>query len=106
MQIPGHKNRFAALDLSSVLGADLLAPLVRDDLPFQGGVDDNALSGKYLEQAEALWAVAVGASHARFVVGGSTQGNVGALSTVAQPDHVIVVDRTSHRSAHASLIIT
>lgn len=105
LQIPGHKNRFA-IDPASALGADLLAPLVRDDVPYQGGVDDNALSNKFLEQAEALWAHAVGASHARFVVGGSTQGNVGALSTVAHPDRVIVVDRTSHRSAHASLIIT
>lgn len=110
LQIPGHKNRYAdplpGEDPADVLGSDLLRPLVRDDIPLQGGVDDNAMSGRYLEEAEELWAQAVGADHARFVVGGSSQGNMGALSTVAHPDRLIAVDRTSHRSVHAGLIIS
>ena len=84
LQIPGHKNRYATGE--DVLGADLLAELVRDDIPLQGGVDDNAFSNRYLEQAEDLWAAAVGSDHVRFLVGGSSQGNIAALSTVGHPD--------------------
>ena len=86
LQGPGHKGRFAdgRDDLGSdnlpsdVFGSDLLGDLVRDDLPMQGGADDNAYTGGYLEQAEALWASAVGGDHARFLVGGSTQGRAHA----------------------------
>ena len=41
------------------------------------GVDDTEL-GMVLEQAEELWAAAVGADHCRFLVGGSSQGEVSA----------------------------
>ena len=66
--------------------ADLVGDTVRDDVPLQGGVDDNAYSHKYLEQAEALWAAAVGADHSRFLVGGSSQGNIAALATVGDQE--------------------
>lgn len=104
LQIPGHKNRYATGE--DVLGADLLAELVRDDIPLQGGVDDNAFSNRYLEQAEDLWAAAVGSDHVRFLVGGSSQGNIAALSTVGHPDRPVAVDRTSHRSTQSALVIT
>ena len=104
MQIPGHKNRFAGDDLA--FGADLLRDLVRDDIALQGGVDDNAFSNRYLEQAESLWSAAVGAAHCRFLVGGSSQGNIAALSTVCLPDRPVAVDRTSHRSTQSALVIS
>jgi arginine decarboxylase len=104
MQVPGHKMQFA-LD-GNGLGADLLAELVRDDVPLQGGVDDNAYSNRYLEQAEELWALAVRADHARFLVGGSSQGNIAALSAVGRPGRPIAIDRTSHRSTQAGLIVS
>ncbi len=107
MQIPGHKGRYAdRIDRTGVFAADLLGPLVRDDLALQGGVDDNALSNRFVEQAEALWATAVGADYARFLVGGSSQGNISALSTVAHPGRPVAVDRTSHRSTQAALVIS
>lgn len=104
LQIPGHKNRYGYS--GAALGSDLLAPLIRDDLPMQGGADDNAYSGKFLDQAEALWARSVGADHARFLVGGSSQGNISALTAVGGPGVPIAVDRTSHRSALAGLVIS
>lgn len=104
LQIPGHKNRYATND--EVLGADLLRAIVRDDLPLQGGVDDNSFTNRYLEAAEDLWSTAVGADHSRFLVGGSSQGNIAALSTVTRPDRPVAVDRTSHRSTHAALVIS
>jgi arginine decarboxylase len=104
MQVPGHKMRFAAD--SDAFGADLLAEVVRDDVPLQGGVDDNAFTHHYLEDAEQLWAAAVGADHSRFLVGGSSQGNISALSAVARPGLPVAVDRTSHRSAQGGLVVS
>lgn len=104
LQVPGHKNRY--VPPSTALGVDLLGDLVRDDVALQGGVDDNAFTNRYLEQAEELWAQAVGAEHSRFLVGGSTQGNIAALSTVTHPRRPVAIDRTSHRSTQAALVIT
>lgn len=103
MQIPGHKMRYGHAG-QGVFAPDLLEPLIRDDIPLQGGVDDNVFSGRFLEQAEALWSKAIGADHSRFLVGGSTQGNIAALTSVLAPGVVACIDRTSHRSAHAGLV--
>lgn len=103
MQIPGHKMRYGRPG-QTPFAADILAPLIRDDIPLQGGADDNVFSGRVLEKAEALWAKAIGADHARFLVGGSTQGNIAALTSVVAPDVTVCIDRTSHRSAHAGLV--
>ncbi len=105
LQIPGHKNRYFLQD-TGLPGYDLLAPLIRDDLSLQGGVDDNAYSQQFLAQAEQLWADAVGARHARFGVGGSSQGNMAAITAISQPDIPLILDRTSHRSVHAALVIS
>jgi lysine decarboxylase len=104
MQVPGHKMRYAG-DAQG-WAADLVGDTVRDDVALQGGVDDNAFTNKYLDQAEALWASAVGADHSRFLVGGSSQGNIAALGTVADQDVPIAIDRTSHRSTQAALVIS
>lgn len=103
MQIPGHKMRYGRDGVSS-FADEILAPFVRDDIPLQGGADDNVFSGHFLEQAEALWAAAVGADHSRFLVGGSSQGNIAALTSIGTPGTTIAIDRTSHRSAHAGLV--
>jgi lysine decarboxylase len=103
MQIPGHKMRYGR-DAMTSFAEDILGPLIRDDIPLQGGADDNVFSGRVLEKAEALWAQAINADHARFLVGGSTQGNIAALTSVVAPGVTIAIDRTSHRSAHAGLV--
>ena len=103
MQVPGHKMRYTA-DAPG-WAADLVGDTVRDDVPLQGGVDDNAYSNRYLEQAEELWARAVGADHSRFLVGGSSQGNIAALATVGDEGVPIAIDRTSHRSTQAGLVL-
>jgi lysine decarboxylase len=108
MQVPGHKGQYAEGigRRDAPPGADLIGPLVRDDIAMQGGVDDNAYSGGFLDQAEALWASSVGADHARFLVGGSSQGNIAALVLIGGPGKAIAVDRTSHRSALSGLVIS
>ena len=103
MQVPGHKARY--LDDAQGWAYDLVGDTVRDDIPLQGGVDDNAYSNRYLQRAEELWARAVGADHSRFLVGGSSQGNITALATVGDQDVPIAIDRTSHRSTQAGLVL-
>ena len=103
MQVPGHKMRYA--EGAQGWAWDLVGDSVRDDVPLQGGVDDNAYSHRYLEQAEELWARAVGADHSRFLVGGSSQGNIAALATVGDEGVPIAIDRTSHRSTQAGLVL-
>lgn len=103
MQVPGHKMRY--LDAADGWAHDLVGDTVRDDIPLQGGVDDNAYSNRYLQRAEELWAIAVGADHSRFLVGGSSQGNIAALATVGDEGIPIAIDRTSHRSTQAGLVL-
>ena len=106
MQIPGHKNRYSDLEIGKgpqPLGFDLLHDVIRDDLPLQGGADDNHFNNGYDEDAEALYAAAIGAAHTRFLVNGSSQGNIAALLAAASDGERIAVDRTSHRSALAGL---
>lgn len=103
MQVPGHKLRY--LDDARGWSYELIGDTVRDDIPLQGGVDDNAYSHGYLTAAEDLWARAVGADHSRFLVGGSSQGNIAALATVGDSDTPIAIDRTSHRSTQAGLVL-
>jgi arginine decarboxylase len=105
MQIPGHKSRYRSAD-AAVVGADILAPLLRDDVPLQGGADDNHFTHGYLAQAEKLYADAIGAARTRFLVGGSSQGNIAAFLTIASDGTPIAVDRTSHRSALAGLVLS
>ncbi len=104
LQIPGHKYRYTGDD--PALGSDRLGPLVRDDVSLQGGADDNHYSLGVLAASEALWATSVHADHARFLVGGSSQGNIAALTAVGGPDVTVAVDRTSHRSALAGLVVS
>ena len=103
MQVPGHKMRFMAG--TAGWAHDLVGDTVRDDIPLQGGVDDNAYSHGYLTRAEELWARAIGADFSRFLVGGSSQGNIAALGTVGDQDVPIAIDRTSHRSTQAGLVL-
>lgn len=110
MAIPGHKGRYvtpgADGDTDLPPGFALLHDLIRDDIALQGGVDDSLLSGGFLIEAEALYAEAVAADLTRFLVGGSSQGNVAALLAAALGGSTVVVDRSSHRSAHSGLIVS
>jgi len=102
--VPGHKMQYD--QDPATIGYDLLHDLVRDDVGMQGGADSTAYTGGFLDAAEQLYADAIGADHTRFLVGGSSQGNISGLLTVAMPDRPIAVDRTSHRSALAGLVLS
>lgn len=104
MQIPGHKMRY--INDAPGWAADLVGDTVRDDIAMQGEVDDNAFSNDWLGQAERIWTAQIGADHCRFLVGGSSQGNIAAIGTVADQGVPIAIDRTAHRSSQAALVIS
>lgn len=104
LQVPGHKYRLSRPD--PILQVPQLAALVRDDISLQGGADDNYLRSRVLERAEALWSASVGADHSRFLVGGSSQGNIASLTAIGGPGVQVAVDRTSHRSALSGLVVS
>lgn len=104
--VPGHKLQYAGGPEGAPIGYDLLHDLVRDDMAMQGGADSTAYTDGVLVRAEQLYAEAIGADHTRFLVGGSSQGNISGLLTVGLPGRRIAVDRTSHRSALAGLVLS
>ena len=104
MQIPGHKGQYVRP--SNALGWQVLHDIIRDDVALQGWADDNHFTNQWLATAEQKYAHAIGADHTRFIVGGSSQGNIAAFLAVAQPERPICVDRTSHRSALAGLVLS
>ena len=104
MQIPGHKGQYVRS--SSAVGWHVLHDIIRDDVALQGWADDNHFTNQWLATAEKKYAKAIGADHTRFLVGGSSQGNIAALLSVAEPGKHIAVDRTSHRSALAGLVLS
>lgn len=106
LQIPGHKWRYRESTSTNPLGFEFMHQLLRDDIPLQGGADDNAFTGGHLVAAEKLYAAAIGASHTRFLVGGSSQGNIAAFLTIGGDGTRVAVDRTSHRSALAGLVLS
>ena len=104
LQIPGHKYRYSQ-DAEAV-GYALLHDLVRDDMPLQGGADNLAGTHRLLEKAESLYAAAIGATHTRFSIGGSSQANIAAMLAISSPGRRVAVDRTSHRSVLAGLVLS
>ena len=105
LQIPGHKFRYIH-DTGNALGSERLAALIRDDMPLQSGADDNFYSNDWLGKAERLYAAAIGADQTRFLVNGGSQGNLTMLLTLGRDGERLALDRTSHRSVLAGLILS
>ncbi len=99
---PGHK-RGNALDSSSrrMFGAALGV-----DVPHGGGVDTPHFSRGLLRQAEWLAAAAHGADDARFLVNGSTTGNLAMLLATCNPGDEVIISRMLHKSLLAGLVFS
>lgn len=99
---PGHKRgRGAPAELRALLG-DALAC----DVPQAGGVDTTHVSWGLLQQAERLAAAAYGADAARFLVNGSTTGNLAMLLATCGDGDEVIISRMLHKSLLAGLILT
>ncbi|CAN5794927.1 arginine decarboxylase [soil metagenome] len=99
---PGHK-RGAGLDetVREMFGAALGV-----DVPHGGGVDTPHFSRGLLRQAERLAAEAHGGDDARFLVNGSTTGNLAMLLATCNPGDEIIISRMLHKSLLAGLVFS
>lgn len=97
---PGHKRGVGAPQGMR----DLLADALGCDVPHGGGVDTTHLSFGLLRRAEDLAAAAYGGDAARFLVNGSTTGNLAMLMSVANDGDTVLVTRMLHKSLMTGLI--
>ena len=103
LHFPMHKaGGFFPQSLKPLFGAELLAM----DLPSMPGYTDNPFHPKgALKEAQALTADLFGAGHSRFLVNGSSIGNLAAIMAVAGPGDAILTPRNLHRSAASALTL-
>lgn len=99
---PGHKRGRGAPREMSALWSDTLAL----DIPHAGGVDTTHLSRGLLREAERLAAAAYGGDDARFLVNGSTTGNLAMLLATCADGDTVIVSRMLHKSLLAGLIFS
>lgn len=97
---PGHKRGVGA----PAGLRELLPDALGCDVPHGGGVDTTHFSRGLLRQAERLAADAYGGDDARFLVNGSTTGNLAMLMGVANDGDTVIVSRMLHKSLMAGLI--
>ena len=102
--VPGHKQgRFFPSELKQILGEDILAI----DQPSIDGITDNCFhSAGCIKEAQELAAELYGAAHTRFLVNGSTIGNLTAVMSAVAPGEAILLPRNIHRSIGAALVLS
>lgn len=99
--VPGHKagqvfDREGFKHFSSLLPIDLTEVGDLDDLHAPAGV---------IKEAQMLAADAFGADHTRFLVGGTTAGNLAAILAVCKPKDKLLIARHCHQSVfHGALL--
>ena len=99
---PGHKRgRGASSDVRAAFGA-----MLNTDIPHGGGVDTTHLSFGLLRRAERLAAAAYGGDDARFLVNGSTTGNIAMLLATCREGDEVLISRMLHKSLLAGLIFS
>ncbi|HEX5165284.1 MAG TPA: DegT/DnrJ/EryC1/StrS family aminotransferase [Thermomicrobiales bacterium] len=99
---PGHKRGRGAPDDLRTLLPDALAL----DIPHGGGVDTTHFSLGLLREAERLAAEAYGGDAARFLVNGSTTGNLAILLSTCGNGDTVIVSRMLHKSLLTGLIFS
>jgi arginine decarboxylase len=92
--VPGHKRNPALA----------YGPLAFD-MPLVSGAEDSRMSGRVLEQAEALAARLWDGDWCRFSVAGSTHGNQSLALAIGSPGDSVIVARTLHKSLFAGLVL-
>ncbi|MBB6692490.1 aminotransferase class I/II-fold pyridoxal phosphate-dependent enzyme [Cohnella xylanilytica] len=103
--VPGHKQRAewtAAVGDASRRFAELL-PLDVTELP---DTDDLHHPEGVIAEAEALAADCFGAEETRFLVGGSTAGNLAMILAVCRPGELLLVQRNVHKSVIHGLMLS
>jgi len=99
---PGHKRGMGAPEPLK----GLLADAFRQDIPHAGGVDTTHISLGLLREAEGLAAEAYGGDEARFLVNGSTTGNLAMLLATCRDGDEAIISRMLHKSLLAGLVFS
>lgn len=99
---PGHK-RGKGLDGA---GRELFGAALGVDVPHGGGIDTPHFSRGLLREAEQLAAEAHSGDDARFLVNGSTTGNLAMLLATCNPRDEVIISRMLHKSLLAGLVFS
>ncbi|WNC17600.1 aminotransferase class I/II-fold pyridoxal phosphate-dependent enzyme [Brevibacillus brevis] len=99
--VPGHKmgHSFDA-EAKQRFGA-----MLELDLTEISGTDDLHQPQGVIAEAQELAAEAFGAEETRFLIGGSTVGNLALIMTVCRPGDKILVQRNCHKSVYHGIIM-
>lgn len=99
---PGHKRGRGVEDGARALFGAALGV----DVPHGGGIDTPHFSWGLLRQAERLAADAHGGDDARFLVNGSTTGNLAMLLATCNSGDEVIISRMLHKSLLAGLVFS
>ncbi|TJY38598.1 aminotransferase class I/II-fold pyridoxal phosphate-dependent enzyme [Cohnella pontilimi] len=100
--VPGHKQRSTWQHPQADHRYEALLPLDVTELP---DTDDLHHSYGAIIEAERLAAQCFGAEETRFLIGGSTAGNLAMILGVSSPGDLLIVQRNVHRSIVHGLMI-
>lgn len=98
--VPGHKGR-GSTELSAFLGQDCLAADVNSSKPLDNLIHPSSV----IAEAQDLAAEAFGASHAFFMVSGTTGAVQAMIWSTVQAGEKLIMPRNVHRSAINALVV-
>ncbi|MGG4497511.1 aminotransferase class I/II-fold pyridoxal phosphate-dependent enzyme [Brevibacillus reuszeri] len=99
--VPGHKMGHSFDSHAK----DRFQEILELDLTEISGTDDLHQPTGVIAEAQGLAAEAFGADDTRFLIGGSTVGNVALIMTVCRPGDKILVQRNCHKSVYHGIIM-
>ncbi|WP_289139967.1 aminotransferase class I/II-fold pyridoxal phosphate-dependent enzyme [uncultured Brevibacillus sp.] len=99
--VPGHKMGHSFDSHAK----DRFQEILELDLTEISGTDDLHQPTGVIAEAQGLAAEAFGADETRFLIGGSTVGNVALIMTVCRPGDKILVQRNCHKSVYHGIIM-
>ncbi|HEX7065184.1 MAG TPA: aminotransferase class I/II-fold pyridoxal phosphate-dependent enzyme [Bacillales bacterium] len=92
--VPGHKNGTVFPET----GGDFFQSILPIDLTELAGLDDLHGPGDVICEAQRLLSALYGTEASRFLVGGSTIGNLAMIQSVCRSGDIVLVQRNSHKS--------
>ncbi|WP_428993688.1 aminotransferase class I/II-fold pyridoxal phosphate-dependent enzyme [Brevibacillus choshinensis] len=99
--VPGHKMGHS-FDSE---GRHRFQSILELDLTEINGTDDLHQPQGVIAEAQELAAEAFGAEETRFLIGGSTVGNLALIMTVCRPGDKILVQRNCHKSVYHGIMM-
>ncbi|QQE74534.1 aminotransferase class V-fold PLP-dependent enzyme [Brevibacillus composti] len=99
--VPGHKMG-RSFDSAGIHRFSDVLPL---DVTEISGMDDLHDPAGVIAEAQALAAEAFGAEETRFLIGGSTVGNMALIMSVCRPGDKILVQRNCHKSVFHGMML-